>query len=198
VAGSPSYTTGATGAANTALRLNGSSQYVSLGHPSLYNFGSGDFTFSLWFKTTSTAVPQQLFSCDDVSGRQFIFDIDDLSAGTVTAYLLDPASVVGYRTGNILSPNTWYSAVLVRQGNAPGALTLYLNGAAVGSFGAFENDFPFTMQATGSEVDIGRRTYLGYEQYFSGSLSGVAVYNRALSASEVGMLYSNGVAGGHF
>jgi hypothetical protein len=47
-------------------------------------------------------------------------------------------------------------------------------------------------------VDIGRRTYLGYEQYFSGSLSGVAVYNRALSASEVGMLYSNGVAGGHF
>jgi hypothetical protein len=50
------------------------------------------------------------------------------------------------------------------------------------------------MQATGSEVDIGRRTYLGYEQYFSGSLSGVAVYNRALSASQVANLYSNGLA----
>jgi predicted Zn-dependent protease len=198
IMGSPSFTTGVNGAANTALSLNGSSQYVSLGHPTLYDFGNNDFTFSVWFQTTTTGTPQQLFSCDDMSGRQFIFDINDLSAGTVTAYLQNQSAVVGYRTGNILSPNTWYHAVLVRQGNAPGALTLYLNGAAVSSFAAFQNDFPFTMGTTTSEVDIGRRTYAGYQQYFSGSMSGMRVYNRALSASEIATLYANGVTGGKF
>jgi predicted Zn-dependent protease len=195
IGGNASFTAGVSGAANTALSLNGSSQYVSLGHPSLYNFGGNDFTFSVWFETTSTGTPQQLFSCDDISGRQFIFDINDLSAGTVTAYLQNGSAVVGYRTGNVLSPNTWYHAVLVRQGNAPGALTLYLNGATAGSFAAFQNDFPFAMGTTGSEVDIGRRTYAGYQQYFSGSMSGVAVYNRALSASEVIALYASGLQG---
>jgi hypothetical protein len=192
IGGSAGFTAGVSGTANTALSLNGSSQYVSLGHPSLYNFGNNDFTFSVWFETTSTGTPQQLFSCDDISGRQFIFDINDLSAGTVTAYLQNgSAGVVGYRTGNVLAPNTWYHAVLVRQGNAPGAFTLYLNGVAMPSFAAFQNDFPFTMGTTTSEVDIGRRTYAGYQQYFSGAMSGVAVYNRALAAGEVTTLYNN-------
>jgi hypothetical protein len=193
-AGNPSYTTSVNGAANSALRLNGTSQYVSLGHPSLYNFGSNDFTFSLWFQTTTIAAPQQLFSCDAVSGRQFIFDIDDVTTGTVSAYLLNQSSVVGYRTGNILAPNTWYFAVLERRGNSPGALKLYLNGEAVASFAAFQNDFPFTMQATSSEVDIGRRTYTNYNELFSGSLSGIRVYNRALSAGEINTIYTNDLA----
>ena len=77
--------------------------------------GTGDFTISLWFKTSSTSVPQQLFSCDDPWGRQFIFDLNDLSAGTVTAYIQSQNSSIGYRTGNILTPNTWYFATLVKR-----------------------------------------------------------------------------------
>jgi Concanavalin A-like lectin/glucanases superfamily/Divergent InlB B-repeat domain/Fibronectin type III domain len=191
--GSPTFGSGPTGEINTALLLNGSSQYVSLGHPSLYNFGTNDFTFSLWFQTKSTLTAQQLFSCDDASGRQFIFDINDESAGTVTAYFLNQSSVVGYRTPNILAPNTWYHAVLVRQGNVPGALTLYLNDAQVATFAAFQNDFPFTMGTTTSDVEIGRRTYRNYTEPFSGSLSDVRVYNRALPTTDINALFTNGL-----
>ncbi|MGD0812366.1 MAG: LamG-like jellyroll fold domain-containing protein [Verrucomicrobiota bacterium] len=194
--GSPAYTAGVTGATNTAISLNGANQYISLGHPSIYNFGANDFTISVWFKTDSTSSPQQLMACDDISGRQFVFDINDSSEGTISAYLFSSdSSYLGYHSGNILAPNTWYMAVFVKSGNAPGALTLYLNNSPVPSFAAFANDFPLTMQATGSEVDIGRRTYSGYNDYFSGAMSGILVYDRGLSVSEIGALYADGVGG---
>jgi hypothetical protein len=192
--GDPSYTTGESGAADSAISLDGFNQYISLGHPSVYDFGTNDFTIQVWFETDSTSSPQQLLACDDISGRQFIFDINDLSEGTLSAYLFSSdTNYLGYGSGNILLPNTWYMATLVKSGNVPGALALYLDDSLVASFAAFANDFPLTVQATASEVDIGRRTYSGYEDFFSGSISGVRVYNRALSGNEVVALYASGL-----
>jgi hypothetical protein len=195
--GNPSYTTGVAGTANTAISLNGSSQYVSLGHPGLYNFGANSFTVSVWFKTTASSLRQQLFSCDAVSGRQFAFDINDFAGAPLVSYLFSGNSTFfAGVAGSGLAANTWYLATFVKSGNEPGAMTMYLNSAPVSSSATFGVDFPLTMQATTTEVDIGHRTYSGYNDFFSGSLCGARVYNRALSASEVGTVYNNGIASG--
>jgi hypothetical protein len=45
--------------------------------------------------------------------------------------------------------------------------------------------------ATGS-TNLGRRSYSGAEAYFNGTIDEVRIYNRALSAEEIQLLYTIG------
>jgi hypothetical protein len=198
---SATYTTGPLGTANGALNMDGTSQYVAIGHPTLYDFGAGDFTFVIWFKTTTTSGNQMLFACDDASsGRQFNFDINGNGGdGSIEESILNDAATPPYSIYSsgpaIISAGTWYQAILVRSGNSPGAMHLYLNGVAQ-TFTVFTgfsvSDFPFTMKTTTSDVEIGRRSYSGANNYFSGAQSSLSVYNRAFSPTEASNSYSYG------
>src|SRR5205823_487372 len=72
-----------------------------------------------------------------------------------------------------------------------GAMTLYVNGAASGTA---TDTTPFA--ATGPLV-IGRIKYSdNIASYFKGSIANVQAYPRALTAAEVGTLYTGGRSGG--
>ena len=82
-----------------------------------------------------------------------------------------------------LSTGVWYNYVGVYTGSEVYA---YINGVQVGS-AAYSGG---SLDTGGYDVNIGRDPqYAG--DYFDGSVSGVRIYNRALSSTEVEALYSS-------
>ena len=82
------------------------------------------------------------------------------------------------------SLNTWYhvAATRVRSGNQ----ILYVNGSAIGTVGALSSSISMSL------VEIGRRS----TNYFNGLINEVAVYDGALSATEIAKLAARGPGSG--
>lgn len=91
------------------------------------------------------------------------------------------AVVDQYYHSNI-SENRWYHLALVRNGTQA---LLYINGDLVstgisGAMGSISNPNPFLIFGSGRTTTI---------NFFSGKIDEIAVYNRALSASEINTIY---------
>jgi hypothetical protein len=190
--GSPAWAT--SGHGRGAIQLNGT-QYATLGHPTIYNLGSNDYSFSVWFKMNTTSVPYMVVSCDNsaTDGRQFLFSLNDNSFnGSIHFAQFQSDTVYAqYKTNdNAIAASIWYHVVIVKSGNTAGALSCYLNGSPITFSLESENDFPNTMQTTTSDIQIGARQYSGFPNYLDGSLTGLRFYNRALTASEIALLYN--------
>ena len=89
--------------------------------------------------------------------------------------------------GPSLAPNTWYHVAVTNVGKTA---TLYLDGTAVGS-----NTVAINTPAN-TQFYIGRIPgSLGDPRQLNGEVDEVAVYNRALTASEIQAIYQAGVDG---
>jgi hypothetical protein len=75
-----------------------------------------------------------------------------------------------------------------------GALTIYKNGASIGSSGGWSSTDPAPSPACNGEIgNEGCSSYI--TEYFSGLISNVQIYNTAFSANEVQALYAEGIGG---
>jgi hypothetical protein len=107
---------------------------------------------------------------ENPSGKLF-YDLRDGDGNTQTVV-----------TGSALSTNVWHHVVAVRD-EATNQNILYLDGIPVGS--TVNYDYPGNFTSNG-DVNIGFLIRLGIPDYnFKGILDEVAIYNRALSSSEV-------------
>jgi len=166
-----------------ALSLDGSTGYASLGNDSMFGLQSAG-SVSLWFKTSN-----------------FTNDYPHLiSKGASAGWDTNGWSIYQFRDGRMgvgLRNGSTANVIVITGQNQTGAwkhvaavwngfnLTFYINGASAGvtpqTISPGANSYP---------VQIGRwQDSSG--GYYSGSIDDVRIYSRALTDSEVRLIYSN-------
>ncbi|MFE9204514.1 LamG-like jellyroll fold domain-containing protein [Micromonospora sp. NPDC007230] len=170
------WTSGHSGA---AVQLNGVNQYVDTGAAILDT--TGNYSASAWVKLDSrggfaTAVSQD-------GGSHSAFFLQYSGADNRFAF-----SFAGVRALAPAAPETgrWYHLVGVRDA-AVGTLTLYVDGQQAGTASSCLGE------ASSGPTVIGRARFNGGPvDYWRGAIDQVRIYDRALSATEVGQLYASG------
>ena len=177
----PTWSSGRDGTG--AVRFDMVNDYVDLGNPLTLKFGTGDFSISVWFHASSVSTYQALIGKDVDGQRDWTFWVG-ASANKIGFSGFTP--VKNIISANTITANQWYHGVVTRQS---GTATLYIDCEQNGSL-AITQDFSGT-----NNLNIGRREYPGFEQYFNGLIDDVSIYNRALSASEISAQYEDRVTG---
>ena len=171
---------GAVPGGNTAATFNGTNQYGRVTRQI-----SDDFTIELWFKSTQgigtgTQWWQGAGLVDaEVAGATNDFGVSLRADGRIMAGVGNPdrtaMSATGYNDG------AWHHVVMTRT-RSTGVVQLYLDGSPVA--GTTGNTNALTAP---TNIDFARIQTGG--NYFAGSLDEIALYTRALSASEVAQHY---------
>jgi len=177
-----------TGQVGGALGFDGINDSVDVGDPpdGSLDFGTSDFTLSVWFRTSMTS--PGFFVCKRAKGYYAGYDFYIESDGKVFARIADGSSVPGARTAAGFNDGLWHHAVAVYDRDY--VIRIYVDGvseATSGSIGWIEsvnNSEPFT---------IADRNDPGHHYYFNGPLDDVRIYGRVLSATEVRALYQGGL-----
>jgi hypothetical protein len=151
----------------SAAYFDGSGDYLTLANSSDFDFGSGDFTVSLFARLSS------------MSGAQYI-----IHRGTATGYTAWSISAGGgqfstngsvtgssyawtFSSTNTFSNNTWYHVMLVRSGTN---IYLFVNGALEGSATSVSG----SLMTNATTVKIGRDDANVYQ--VAGYLSEIEIY----------------------
>lgn len=113
-----------------SLLLDGNGDYVSTPDSPDFAFGTGDFTWELWFRPSAVGQYHMLIeqATTDSNNRQFLFVNDsDFVVFYDTVATVDNIVIVSDTTVQI---NTWVHIAAVR---ASGVVTLYMDGTSVGT-----------------------------------------------------------------
>ena len=179
-----------TGKINGALTFNGTTDYIDCGADASLNWGAGDGSVTAWFKTADLGIVQTIL----LKGRRYAggkrYNIYVQANGYVAFNIDDniDSKVVDGDTID-LDDNTWHFACGVRDGNN---LRIYVDGS--------EDSTPtditgiLTLDDNGIfEIGAGNdATGLpATDVFFNGSLDDVRVYDFALTADEVSLIYNN-------
>ena len=200
----------AVGGANTILgqsgfgnagSFNGSSGYIELGNPSLFNSNFTELTVSAWFKSNiwSNEYPSPDYSMDVlvskwdrltvIPNKDVGFRLERWYGGSSFGLAISS----GVDTGNVnatvpignVSTDIWHHAVGTFKGG--NFIRLYLdNNKTEQTTGIY----PQVTAATNQNLRIGVMSH-GYG-FFNGLIDDVRIYNRALSSQEVTNLYNSG------
>jgi glucose/arabinose dehydrogenase len=184
-----SYTGGATfgvagaltGDANTAVTLNGTSQYVSVSDSSAFRFsGTSPFSAEIWFKHTPDATYRRIFSAENAAGQGWQVYSQNGSFG----FLRNPNEI----GSGVPIASGWHHFVATYDGSTMHA---YLDGGEFGGSGVTATN----AMPSDSTFFIGRYGGANVSQ-FNGSVDEAAIYNYALTPAQVFGHYLAGVAPG--
>jgi hypothetical protein len=167
----PTWVTGKRG---KAVSFDGTNDHIATTHVS-----GKVFTWSAWFKANSFGSYQNIM---DIGTPNYMLVLTDGSSLGFWSADGMSGSVLGTPT---LSTGAWYHVTLVREGDSiTNGYKAYLNGSYAGAAntGVWSSSDYFTI---GGRVD-------GQVQYFPGTIDEVRIYNRALSAEEIQLLYTIG------
>jgi len=159
--------------------FNGSDEYGVIPNHDRYRFGAGPFTLSLWFKSAS-AGSDVLLGQDNSTTRNWNLWISGFSAGKLS---WDDFASTTVTHPTSFSTTHWNHVVVTRGGTVH---SIYLNGAFGASVTAAVQTF-----AGASSIYVASREFVGFREYFPGTLSDIRIWRRALSQSEVKELYSD-------
>ena len=165
-----------------AYSFNGSSEYMNTGNAVLT---SVPITMACWFYSTSNSAKQRLISIGDKDSSNDFFHLSAM--GNVTGDPLRASVKRGGAAGSATtssgySINTWHHATAVFTSNSD--RDVYIDGGSAG------ND---TTSATPASLDttrIGARASSGTDGPFAGRIAEAAIWNIALSTSEIAQLAS--------
>ena len=174
---------------NFSLSLGGSDEHMSIAASSDFEFGTGDFTMSVWFKadTINSNPASDYYSLIDLRGS--------LGDNAPTLYMSQQAgyrlyayngsSVVNYDT----TPTTgqWYHVAYVREGTTG---TIYLDGSSVAS-GTDNKDYDLSTPAP----TIGKVATSATGQYFVGAVDEFSLFDSALQDVDISAIYNCGKPG---
>jgi len=178
---------GAPGKVETAYDFDGTNDYVTIPHDSSLNFGTGDFSYELWFKQDvqgGTVNDYRQLICKRITGSgnkpnlecQILNDNLEASLGDYTGY-----ATLEYPN---IQLNTWYFVCVVRES---GIGKLYINTNMEDS------------ELASYDLSFSRNIYIGNDdykpEYWDGLIDEVAFYDRALATDEISYHYYAGLAG---
>ena len=170
-----------------SLSFDASDDFVTMSNPADLNF-SGDTTISFWVKYTNQASSFN-FVIDKSTGayeRQYALYLRNETGGTKTFSFATSggAAVINNSTGTI-SVNQWSHVAVVVDSGVTNGTKLYINGSSE-TLGTHtittNNSAPF---------QLGKRYDTSFT--FGGLMDEVAIFNSALSASDVSDIYNSGV-----
>ncbi len=177
---------------NYAVGYDGTDDHIEIPHSSEYLLLS-DGSVQAWFNADTTGTTQGIFSKDSTNydtGGHFTLrligdDIELRIQSTSQSYYV--------QYPNSVSSGSWYHVVVTF---GSGGLHLYVNGQLRDSDaytgGLLGNTEPIAIGANAWQS--GDNTLSGLNQHFDGRIDAVAIYDQALTASEVLSLYSAGGA----
>jgi hypothetical protein len=157
----------------TSLSFDGGNDYLSVSQNSSVNI-SGDITLSAWVNRTATTSYNAIYTKRQVGGSMNYQFIINNSSGQVG--LGHSGGVWVYNTTTTLATGTWYHVAVTVSGSTA---QFYVNGVPEDSFTGI------SINATAHDLIIGATA--GYN-YFVGDIDDAAIFNTALSASEVSSL----------
>lgn len=158
--------------------FDGVNDYVSIAPDSSLDLSGGSFTQSVWIKPTGTSSGYQgVLGFQPTSGTVnrypgiWVYQGDRIHAG-----FGDGTNWNSFNTASVLTPGVWNHVATTFDGTTYRA---FANGTQVFSTDDFAGRTPTATQ----RVDIGR-----VDNYFTGDIDDVQIYNRALSPSEISVL----------
>ncbi|KJJ83381.1 alpha-N-arabinofuranosidase [Candidatus Omnitrophus magneticus] len=158
---------------NVSLKFDGDNDCVNLGTDSTLDPGTGDFSISIWIKTSITD-----------NGEHMIYS----AHGANPVYLEVYQQKINMSVGNVWYQHTaniadgdWHHIVGVIDRDL--GIKIYVDGAMEGGGTSETSDLTFT-----SNAYFGRYSGNGY--YFDGELAKARIYNRVLDNTDVSNIYS--------
>jgi len=161
-----------TGLFGNAISFDGTDDKVTLNK----NLGTGPFSIELWSKSTMNTVPKH--GCNNLVGAtpRLYLAGNAMSYGTNTDY---NAATLTITTG-ISDYTTWHQWVYMYDGTQ---ISIYIDGAFKGSK---------TLSAENVSLNYLGATAGASNNFFSGLIDEVKIYNRALTAPEIAARYNSG------
>jgi hypothetical protein len=186
--GNPSAATDRKGQIAKALAFDGDTDLVDFGSSSDFDFGTGSFTYSIWFKHGNEgSTNQHFFTYTDTSYNNPRIYFRFSPATTFQMVATDGTISAAYTVATTLADDNWHMATMVKNATDNNVYH-YIDGALV------ETD-DITGQATLTQTDanvvIGSGHATDASVEYTGDLDDARVYNRALSAAEVLELYDS-------
>jgi len=162
--------------------FDGSNDYISIGTIASLN-SSNAFTASGWFNYSS--LQTVIIGSGASSSARFAIRPESTSSMLVTVGSSVNTITLGISGG--ISSGTWYHFACVINGTS---LTIYINGSASDGGSATVSSLS---SGWAEDLDIGRNTpnWTGNLRYFDGKLDEIAVYDSALTASDISNIYNN-------
>jgi hypothetical protein len=166
------------------ILFNGSSQYVAVSNSSSLQVAD-TFTVCVWIKATTLSGRYGIFSTRATNPAGcWQFEVGTGSGGTNRILMAGLATYIVESVNDVISVNNWFQICVVKVNNATTGATLYVNGAAVTN--SATSAYTIVNNSDEKRIAIGTTA----AQYFSGSISQLFVYNRALTASEIQQNYN--------
>jgi uncharacterized repeat protein (TIGR01451 family) len=182
--GSASYTTGEAG---QAFSLNGSTAYVSAPDNASLHLTTA-LTVEGWFFLSGGSGVRTIVSKTAGAGFSNSFVVYIASNGAIAAAYGDNTAIDGFSTSTFPTTNVWHHFAYTYDGTTQ---QLYLDGASAGSAAATPaigyDTHPLLIGA-----DIDNESLISF---FPGRIDEVAIYNRALSSTEIQSVYGAGTFG---
>jgi hypothetical protein len=175
---------GATGKRNYSIELDGTDDYLQIAHNSIFDFGSKDFTVSLWTKFNAIRTQILLEKFTEPGGPGWTWYM--LSSTQLEFFGCNNNTCQTATNTSAFTTGQWYHLMLTKSGST---YTTYVNGKAIGT-AINANDL--TSSAKG--ITIGERDPSSAEQSFplSGQVDDVRIYNYGLTATQANTLYNEG------
>ncbi|MHC4659718.1 MAG: LamG domain-containing protein [Planctomycetota bacterium] len=166
-----------------AYYFDGAGDYINIGESESLDISGKEITVSTWIKAKRIDERQVIAAKNALGINSWILEINpvDFKEGTVNFYL-DLYGIDGnFGSNTAITVDTWYHVVGVYNGTER---RIYVNGqfdaSQVISREIPVNDQPVRIGGWGTP-----------DRYFNGTIDEVALFNRALSASEIQQLYEN-------
>ena len=185
--GTPTQTTDRYGITNKAYTFNGTTNYISTANTYV---NPTTFSVSVWFKTTTTTGGVLSgFSSLQTGGGGSRDRIIYMTGAGVLYFGVAPGSVKKYvNTTSSYNDGNWHMATATL---GSGGMKLYVDGALAASDPTVTTAESYTGYWRIGHDDIATWPNEPSSHYFQGSLDDAVVYQRELSASEIGLVYNS-------
>ena len=174
---------------NNSFAFDGVSDYIDCGSN---NIVTGAFTVSIWVKRSLTggAGTQMFFGKTGTDGIRTFACYLTKSSGILQLFVSNTGSLINNKrilTTDVITDENWHHLVFINGGDSV-LLKIYIDNseAALSSSGRTGLSSLFNSSALNI---IGDSNSVGSNDY-SGNISNIQVYNRALTASEVAQNYN--------
>jgi len=166
---------------NYSMNFDGTNDYLYHSPNSIFNFGTGDFTISLWFNITDFSNYPYLFDFRFVGNApEHALSVYFYNTGKLEVYA-SGAAVINASDSTAISTGVWKNLILKRES---GTLSSHFDGGSADVTASCTTNFNST-----PPLYIGRRSPTN-SQYLEGSIDEVAIWNTALTATQVSEIYS--------
>ncbi|MFW9853412.1 MAG: DUF2341 domain-containing protein [Candidatus Thorarchaeota archaeon] len=180
-----------------SLKFDGVNDFINCTNSTSLNMGSGDFTFAMWFKSSTSGATTRLGGkgATAFGGKRYSLELRD--TGSVKGEIDDDFTKVEVTSsGTNYNDGNWHYVVLVRDGNN---LRLYLDGtedpnspADITGIGGLDDSNAFYI---GTQYD---NVILDVFQFFNGSIDEVSISNTSRSADWILSRWTNHVSSDSF